>query len=147
MNKSSIILNKYFSLILREIKENFDIRDIEKETIDNKYFRKVLHTGKHLQLVLMSIKPNQEIGNEVHHDSDQFFRVDEGKGKVVIENKNEFDIKDGSSIIIEAGTYHNIINTSSTKDLKLYSIYSPPHHPDGTIHKTKEEAEAAEKEE
>ena len=84
-------------------------------------------------------------GNEVHNDTDQFFRIDEGEGKVVIDNgREEISVKDGFSILIKQGTYHNVINTSSTKMLKLYSLYAPPHHPDGTVHKTKEEAEAEE---
>ncbi len=133
--------------LLEETEKGFDVRNIEEETVSNNYFRKVLYTGKNLQLVLMAIEPNSEIGNEVHNDTDQFFRIDEGEGKVVIDNgKEEISVKDGFSILIKQGTYHNVINTSSTKMLKLYSLYAPPHHPDGTVHKTKEEAEEAEKE-
>jgi mannose-6-phosphate isomerase-like protein (cupin superfamily) len=121
-------------------KKGFDVRSIEDETISNDNFRKVLVTGKNLQLVVMSLKPEEDIGNEVHENVDQFFRIDSGEGKVVIEEKDEYPVKDGSSIIIKAGTYHNIINTSKTEDLKLYTIYSPPNHPEGTIHKTKEDA-------
>ncbi len=127
-------------------KADFDVRDIENETVKNDNFRKVLYTGKNLQLVLMSLKPGEEIGNEMHSDVDQFFRIDSGKGKVVIEEEESHDIEDGSSIVIKAGTYHNIINTSDTEPLKLYTIYSPPNHPPGTVHKTREEAVEAEKE-
>ena len=126
-------------------KNDFDVRNIEEETVDNDNFRKVLFTGNYLQLVLMSLKPNEEIGNEVHNDSDQFFRIDKGKGKLVIDEKDEYSIEDGNSIVIKAGTHHNIINTSNNEDLKLYSIYAPKHHPEGTIHKTKEDAERSEK--
>jgi mannose-6-phosphate isomerase-like protein (cupin superfamily) len=138
---------KFKDYLKEEEQKPFDVRDIEDETVENNYFRKVLYTGKHLQLVLMAIEPNSEIGNEVHNDTDQFFRIDEGEGKVVVNNKEEIPIKDGSSILIRQGTYHNVVNTSSTKKLKLYSLYAPPHHPPGTVHKTKEEAEEYEKEE
>lgn len=118
----------------------YDVRNIEKETIKNDYFRQVLFTGKNLQLVVMSLNPNEEIGEEVHDDTDQFFRVDQGEGLVVADGK-EIKISDGDSVIITEGTKHNIINTSNSKKLKLYTIYSPPHHKDKTIHKTKADAE------
>lgn len=111
--------------------------DIEKETINNKNFRKVLYTGKNSQLVLMSLKPKQDIGLEVH-DVDQFFRIDAGTGKVIINGKTH-EIKDGSAFIIPAGAEHNVINDGK-EDLKIYTIYSPPHHKDKTVHKTKSEA-------
>jgi len=117
------------------------VTNIEKDTVGNKNFRKVLYTGKNSQLVLMSLMPGEEIGEEVHEDTDQFFRVDSGSGKVVI-NGDETNIENGSAIVIPQGAKHNVINTGK-EDLKLYSIYSPPHHEDGTIHKTKEEAEAS----
>lgn len=117
--------------------------NIEKLTLDNGYFRQVLFTGQHAQLVLMSLKPGEEIGMEVHANVDQFFRFEKGQGKV-IQNGEEQIVGDGSAVIVPAGTNHNIINTSATGDLKLYTIYSPPNHPDGTIHQTKEEAMAAE---
>jgi len=117
------------------------VTDIEKDTVANKNFRKVLYTGKNSQLVLMSLKPGEEIGEEVHDDTDQFFRVDSGSGKVII-NGNESKIKDGFAVVVPQGAKHNVINTGK-EDLKLYSIYSPPHHEDGTIHKTKEEAESS----
>jgi mannose-6-phosphate isomerase-like protein (cupin superfamily) len=115
--------------------------NIEKETLANNNFRKVLYTGKHSQLVLMSLKPNEEIGMEVHTDNDQFFRFEKGKGKCIIDG-NEYMLGDGSVIIVPSGAQHNIINTSGTEDLKLYTIYSPAHHKDGVVRATKTEAEA-----
>jgi mannose-6-phosphate isomerase-like protein (cupin superfamily) len=115
--------------------------NIEKATKENNNFRKVLYTAKHSQLVLMNLKPGEEIGMEVHTDNDQFFRVDAGKGKVVIDG-NEHEIQDGFAIVIPAGANHNVINASDSEALKLYTIYSPPHHRDNVIHNTKEEAEA-----
>lgn len=112
---------------------------IEELTENNSYFRQVLFTGKHTQLVLMSLKPQEDIGMEVHDTVDQFFRFEEGEGKVIIDGE-EYIVKDGDAVIVPAGSQHNIINTSSSEDLKLYTLYSPPNHPDGTIHKTKEEA-------
>jgi mannose-6-phosphate isomerase-like protein (cupin superfamily) len=113
------------------------VTDIEDDTVKNTNFRKVLYTGKNSQLVLMSLKPKEDIGEEVH-DVDQFFRIDEGSGKVII-NGTEHKLSDGFAIVIPAGAKHNIVNTG-TKDLKLYSIYSPPHHSDKIIHKTKKDA-------
>jgi mannose-6-phosphate isomerase-like protein (cupin superfamily) len=117
--------------------------DIEKDTIENDLFRKVLYTGKHLQLVLMSLKPGENIGME-HHEADQFFRFDEGIGEAII-NGNRYDIKDGDSIFVPGGAEHDIINTSDSEDLKLYTLYGPPNHVDGIEKETKEEAEGAEK--
>ena len=117
--------------------------NIEKETLKNNYFRKVLFTGKHQQLVVMSLKPREEIGAEVHGHVDQFFRIEQGEAKFVIDNKEEHVLGDGGAFIVPAGTFHNIINNSKTKKLKLYTIYSPPNHPANTVHKTKEEAERA----
>lgn len=113
---------------------------LEELTLQNSFFRKVLQTGKHAQLVLMCLKPGEEIGLEVHPNVDQFFRIEKGTGKVVQDGGEEV-ITDGSAFIVLAGTNHNVINTSDTEDLKLYTVYSPPNHPDGTIHKTKAEAE------
>ena len=113
--------------------------NIEESTTSNDNFRKVLYTGKYSQLVLMSLKPKEDIGKEVHPDIDQFFRVESGKGKAVI-NGNEYEITDGFAVVVPAGAEHNIINTGND-ELKLYSIYSPPHHADGTVHKTKKDAE------
>lgn len=114
--------------------------NIERDTIANENFRKVLYTGYHSQLVLMSLLPNEEIGMEVHEDNDQFFRFEKGEGKVIIDG-NEYKIGDGSAIIVPSGARHNVINTSATDALKLYTIYSPAHHQDGVVRKTKAEAE------
>jgi mannose-6-phosphate isomerase-like protein (cupin superfamily) len=121
--------------------------NIERETLKNTNFRKVLFTGKHQQLVVMILKPSEEIGNEVHGHADQFFRIEEGEAKFVIDNKEEHVLGEGGAFIVPAGTFHNIINNSRTKKLKLYTIYSPPNHPAKTVHKTKREAERAEKRE
>lgn len=120
------------------------VGSIEKTTLKNKYFRQVLFTGKYSQLVVMCLQPREEIGNEVHPNVDQFFRIEEGKAKFVLNGKEEHLVHDGDAVVVNAGTYHNVINTSATKPLKLYTIYAPPNHPDGTVHKTKAAAEAAE---
>ncbi len=117
------------------------VKNIEKETLDNDNFRKVLFTSQHGQVVVMSLLPNEEIGMEVHEYTDQFFRVDSGEGEVIIDGV-ESVISDGFAVVVPAGAKHNIINTSADEPLKLYTIYMPPHHVDGTIHKTKAEAEA-----
>jgi mannose-6-phosphate isomerase-like protein (cupin superfamily) len=119
--------------------------NIEKETLKNNNFRKVIYTSKHSQLVLMSLKPKEEIGMEVHHDNDQFFRFEKGIGQVIIDG-NKYDVKDGSAIIVPSGAQHNVINTSAKDDLKMYTIYSPAHHRDGVVHVTKQEAEADDEE-
>ena len=116
--------------------------DIETETLKNTDFRRVLYTGKNSQLVLMSLKAGEEIGSEVHDTIDQFFRFEKGEGKVIIDGAAHA-VKDGSAVIVPAGAEHNVINTQTTADLKLYTIYSPPEHQDKTIHTTKAEAEAA----
>lgn len=120
--------------------------NIEELTIKNTNFRQVLFTGNNSQLVLMALKPNEDIGMEVHSENDQFFRFESGVGKVIIDGEETF-VKDGVAVVVPSGAKHNIINTSETEYLKLYTVYSPAHHPDGTIHKTKEEAEKAEEEE
>jgi mannose-6-phosphate isomerase-like protein (cupin superfamily) len=120
--------------------------NIEDATEKNDNFRKVLSTAKHSQLVVMSLKPGEEIGMETHPELDQFIRFEEGQAKVVLDGKEQ-DVEDDWAVVIPAGTEHNIINTSSSEDLKLYTIYSPPPHPDGTVHVTKAEADAAEAEE
>jgi mannose-6-phosphate isomerase-like protein (cupin superfamily) len=117
---------------------------IEKLTERNHYFRQVLFTGKHTQLVVMCLQKGEEIGNEVHSKVDQFFRIEEGEAKFVFNGSEEHIVGEGDAVVVPAGTYHNVINTSKTSQLKLYTLYSPPNHPDGTIHKTKAEAEAAE---
>ena len=117
------------------------VTNIEKATEENGNFRKVLYTGKNSQLVLMSLKPEEEIGEEVH-ELDQFIRVEEGKGKAVLDGA-EHDIEDGTAVVIPAGCRHNIIN-GSEEDMKLYTIYSPPEHKDGVVHATKQDAMADE---
>ena len=114
--------------------------NIEKATLENNNFRKVLYTSKHSQLVLMSLRPGEEIGTETHSENDQFFRFERGQGKVIIDG-NEYDVSDGSAIVVPAGAEHNVINVSDTEELKLYTIYSPPHHKDGVVRASKEEAE------
>lgn len=118
---------------------------IEKLTEENGNFRKVLYTGKHSQLVLMSLKPGEDIGMEIHPDNDQFFRFEKGVGKCIIDG-NEYEVADGFAVVVPAGAEHNVINTSTTDDLKLYTIYSPAHHKDGIVRATKEEAMANEEE-
>lgn len=117
--------------------------DIEKVTEDNVDFRRVLFTGSHMQLVVMSLTPGEEIGWEVHDSVDQFFRIEDGKAQFQLEN-GHFDLQEDEAIIIPAGTKHNVVNTSEAEELKLYTIYSPPNHPDGTVHRTKGDAEKAE---
>lgn len=120
------------------------VGQIEKLTLKNTYFRQVLFTGKYCQLVVMCLQPGEEIGDEVHQTVDQFFRIEEGEAKFVFNGTEEHLTHDGDAVVVPAGTHHNVINTSSTKPLKLYTVYSPPNHPGGTVHKTKSEAEAAE---
>jgi len=115
--------------------------NIEKDTLGNDNFRKVLYTGKHSQLVLMCLAPSEEIGMEVHTDNDQFFRFEKGEGKVIIDG-NEYKVGDGFAVVVPSGAQHNVINTSATDTLQLYTIYSPAHHQDGVVRKTKAEAEA-----
>lgn len=117
--------------------------NIEKLTVENTNFRKVLYTGEQIQLVLMSLKPGEDIGAEVHPDNDQFFRIDSGTGKVII-NETEYEVTDGDAVIVPRGAEHNVINTSDSADLKLYTIYAPPHHKDAIIRPTKAEAESNE---
>jgi len=119
------------------------VTQIERETRKNADFRRVLYTGKHSQLVLMSLKPLEEIGAETHEDRDQFFRFERGVGKVVIDSV-EHRVKDGNGVIVPAGARHNVINTSKRVTLRLYTIYSPPEHKDGVVRHTKQEAMASE---
>ena len=116
-------------------------QNIEKLTLANNAFRKVLYTGHHSQLVLMSLVPKEEIGLEVHADNDQFFRFESGTGKVIIDG-NEYDVTDGDAVVVPSGAQHNVINVSETEALKMYTIYSPAHHKDGIVRETKAEAEA-----
>jgi mannose-6-phosphate isomerase-like protein (cupin superfamily) len=120
---------------------------IEDQTVKNNYFRQVLFTGKHCQLVVMCLQPGEEIGNEVHPGTDQFFRIEEGEAQFIFNGKEQHTVGNGDAVVVPAGTYHNVINASKTKTLKLYTVYSPPNHPDGTVHKTKGEADAAEEHE
>lgn len=119
--------------------------NIERETIENNNFRKVIYTSKHSQLVLMSLKPEEEIGTETHKENDQFIRVESGHGICLIDG-HEYRLKDGDAVVIPAGAKHNVINTDKHEALKLYTIYSPPHHKDGLVRATKEFAEAHEEE-
>lgn len=115
--------------------------NIEKDTLENNKFRKVMYTGKHSQLVLMSLLPKEEIGMETHMENDQFFRFEKGQAKVIIDG-TEYNVSDGTAVVVPAGAAHNVINTSDSDELKLYAIYSPPHHKDGIVRGTKQEAEA-----
>ena len=117
--------------------------NIEQLTLENNNFRKVLYTLKGMQLVLMSLKPGEEIGAEVHPENDQFFRFESGKWKVLID-ESVYEVEDGSVIIVPKGSNHNVINTSDAEELKMYTIYTPAHHKDGVIHATKAIAEEAE---
>jgi len=119
--------------------------NIEEKTVDNNFFREVLFTAQRVQLVVMSLRPGEEIGLETHDDGDQFIRVEAGKGIAILDGE-EHDLEDGSAVVIPAGVQHNIINSSPQQSLKLYTIYSPPEHPDGTVNKDKAEALAYEKE-
>jgi len=108
------------------------VGNIEDESEQNDTFRTVLYTSKHSQLVVMSLDPSEDIGMEVHPDEDQFIRIEEGKGKAIL-NGEETELEEGSAVVIPAGTKHNIINMSDVEKMKLYTVYSPAHHDDGTI--------------
>jgi mannose-6-phosphate isomerase-like protein (cupin superfamily) len=114
--------------------------NIEKGTLKNTDFRKVLYTGRNMQLVLMSLRPGEEIGEEVHPSADQFFRFESGKGECIV-NKHHCNVYEGDVIVVPAGARHNVINTSTLKLLKMYTIYSPPQHKDKVIRATKNDAE------
>ena len=117
---------------------------LDEQTVTNDNFRHVLFTGKHAQLVVMCLQPGEEIGKEMHPHVDQFFRIEQGEARFVLSETEAHPVRAGDAVVIPAGTYHNVLNTSSTHPLRLYTIYSPPNHPDGTVHKTKAQAEAAE---
>ena len=123
------------------------VGDIEKQTVDNTNFRKVLFTGEHAQLVVMSLRPGEDIGDEVHPKVDQFFRIEQGEAKFIFNEKETHTAHAGEGVVVPAGTYHNVVNPSKTAELKLYTLYSPPNHPPGTVHATKADAKAAEHDE
>lgn len=114
--------------------------NIERDTLENENFRKVLYTAPNLQLVLMTLRPGEEIGLETHDDGDQFFRVEAGEGEAILDGERH-RLADGDIVVIPAGVEHNIVNSSSDTPLRVYTIYTPPEHPDGTVHKTKAEAD------
>jgi mannose-6-phosphate isomerase-like protein (cupin superfamily) len=118
---------------------------IEGLTLENGCFRQVLFTAEHAQLVLMSLLPGEEIGAEVHAGVDQFFRIESGEARFVFDGNEERLVRSGDAVVVPAKTRHNVINASKSEPLKLYTIYSPPNHPDGTVHETKADAEAAER--
>jgi mannose-6-phosphate isomerase-like protein (cupin superfamily) len=125
------------------------VGDIERATLQNETFRTVLHTGEHVQLTVMRLAPGEDIGREVHPDLDQFLRIESGTGRVELgltesEIEETHDASDDWAIIVPAGVWHNVVNTGDG-ELKLYSLYAPPEHPDGTVHRTKADAEAAER--
>ncbi|HIH04394.1 MAG TPA: cupin domain-containing protein [Methanoregulaceae archaeon] len=119
------------------------VADIETATATNTDYRRVLYTGKYSQLVLMNLKPGEEIGEEVHEDVDQFFRFEEGEGAVIIDGARQ-TVKDGSGVVVPSGARHNVVNTSKTAELKLYTIYSPPEHQDDIVRRTKKDADKEE---
>jgi mannose-6-phosphate isomerase-like protein (cupin superfamily) len=124
------------------------VGDIERSTRENETFRTVLFTGEHAQLTVMRLGPGEDIGRETHSHLDQFIRIEEGRGRVEFGTTEErvdetYDVQDDWAVVIPAGVWHNVVNTGPG-DLKLYSLYSPPQHPSGTVHRTKAEAEAAE---
>jgi mannose-6-phosphate isomerase-like protein (cupin superfamily) len=114
------------------------VTNIEEDTLENEDYRRVLFTGRNTQLVLMTLQPGEEIGAEVHEEHDQFIRVEEGDGVVVL-NGEKHRLADGTAVVIPAGVEHNVVNTSRSVPLRLYTLYSPPEHPDGTVHKTKQD--------
>lgn len=120
------------------------VTNIEKKSLENNFFREVLFTGPNSQLVVMSLKPGEDIGMETHGDVDQFIRVEAGSGKAILNGK-EHSLEDGSAVVIPAGVEHNIVNGSRTEPMKLYTVYSPAEHPPGTVHKNKAEAEEYER--
>lgn len=136
------VCNSFLFLILVIIMKGYHA-NVEQLTLDNPHFRQVLYTLQGIQLVVMSLQPGEEIGAEVHPDNDQFFRFESGEGKVIID-ETTYEVSDGSVVIVPKGAHHNVINTSDTEALKLYTLYTPAHHKDGVIHSTKAIAEAAE---
>jgi mannose-6-phosphate isomerase-like protein (cupin superfamily) len=124
------------------------VGDIEQATVDNDTFRTVLFTGPHAQLTVMRLGPGEDIGREVHHDRDQFLRLESGRGRIELGASEDavdeaYEVADAWAAVVPAGVWHNVVNTGDG-ELKLYSLYAPPEHPDGTVHRTKAEAQAAE---
>ncbi len=119
--------------------------NIEQKSLENEYFREVLYTAPHSQLVVMTLQVGEEIGKETHGEIDQFIRVEAGQGEAILDGER-YPLGDGDVVVIPAGTEHNVVNTSNSEPLRLYTIYSPPEHPDGTINRTKQDAEAYERE-
>ncbi|MGQ0749560.1 MAG: cupin domain-containing protein [Betaproteobacteria bacterium] len=117
------------------------VTNIERDTLENQDYRRVLFTGRNTQLVLMTLQPGEEIGLETHDEHDQFIRVESGEGTVML-NSEQHRLEDGVAVVIPAGVRHNVINTSSGEPLRLYTLYSPPEHPDGTVHRTKRDEPA-----
>ncbi|MFO0932295.1 MAG: cupin domain-containing protein [Planctomycetota bacterium] len=117
---------------------------IERQTLANRDFRRVLFTGRHAQLVLMSLRPGEEIGREVHAAVDQFFRVEAGTARFLLAGQPPRDVRAGGAVVVPAKTRHNVVNPSKTKPLKLYTLYAPPNHPPGTVQRTRDDAVAAE---
>jgi len=147
----SKLIEKYIGKVFEDLEQKYPglypdlyTGNIEKQTLQNDYFRQVLFTTKNLQLVVMCLQPGEEIGDEVHQNVDQFFRIEEGEAKFIFNEKSEYIGRDGDAVIVPQGTFHNVINIGKNQ-LRLYTLYSPPNHPKGTIHKTKSEAEQAEK--
>jgi mannose-6-phosphate isomerase-like protein (cupin superfamily) len=116
---------------------------LERQTLENKDFRHVIFTGIHTQLVLMCLAPGENTGDEVHQGVDQFFRIESGDATFIFDQMKTQAVHGGDAVVVPAGTYHNVVNSSTVEPLKFYTIYSPPHHPDGTIHGTKADAEEA----
>jgi mannose-6-phosphate isomerase-like protein (cupin superfamily) len=114
------------------------VTNIEKDALSNQDYRRVLYTGRNTQLVLMTLQPGEEIGSEIHADHDQFIRVESGSGTVIMDGE-QHSIADGEAVVIPAGVEHNVVNTASDTPLRLYTLYSPPEHPEGTVHHTKAE--------
>jgi mannose-6-phosphate isomerase-like protein (cupin superfamily) len=112
------------------------VTNIENDTLENNDYRRVLYTGRNMQLVLMTLQPGEEIGLETHDEHDQFIRVEEGTGTAILNGKKH-DLSDGVAVVIPAGVEHNVVNTSKKEPLRLYTLYGPPEHPDGTVHHTK----------
>lgn len=112
------------------------VTNIERDTLENTDYRRVLFTGRNMQLVLMTLQPGEEIGRETHDEHDQFIRVESGSGKVML-GREEHRLEDGVAVVIPAGVEHNVVNTSANEPLRLYTLYGPPEHPDGTVHRTK----------